>query len=155
VGHLTYEPSEGSSSTQRTIEDSGEGLLEFLDEISRREGASAVIEYLKNINIRFYDGAGGVRGRRRFRLVIQDPFRADTAPEWLLNARTQSDDLEAAIYDFVDRHERLRLRKHAHIGDGRIRPESGFEGQITKFSIVEPKFSITQHMFRWANGDGS
>ena len=48
VGHLTYEPSEGSSSTQRTIEDFGEGLLEFLDEISRREGASAVIEYLKS-----------------------------------------------------------------------------------------------------------
>jgi hypothetical protein len=50
---------------------------------------------------------------------------------------------------------RPRHRVGLYIGDGRNRPESGFDGQIAKFSIVEPKFSITQHMFRWASGDGS
>ena len=37
----------------------------------------------------------------------------------------------------------------------RVRPESEFEVQIVKFSMVEPQSAITQHMFRRANGDGS
>jgi hypothetical protein len=114
---LTYEPGDGSSGTQRKIEDTGEGLLDFLDDLGRREGMSAVIDYLRRLNIRFQDGAGGLRGRRRFRLVIRDPFQADTAPEWLIIAKTQSDDLEAAIYDFVDRHEKGCLRRHAARGN--------------------------------------
>lgn len=116
-GRLTYQASEGSSSTQRKIEDSGEGLIPYLDELARREGALAAIEYLHRLNIRFHDGGGGLRFGRRFRLVIRDPFHTDTAPEWLLQSTSHWDDLEAAIYGFVDRHEKSCLRKHAVRGN--------------------------------------
>ncbi|MEI7688406.1 MAG: hypothetical protein WCL32_25645, partial [Planctomycetota bacterium] len=117
-GRLTYEPSgEGSSSAKSKVEESGDGLTEFLEELGKRDGASAVIEYLRHLNIRFNDGGGGLHGGRMFRLRIRDPFHADVAPDWLLNAKEDSNNLAEAIYDFVDRHEKQRLRKHAKRGN--------------------------------------
>lgn len=117
-GRLTHEPSgEASSSTKSKVEESGAGLTEFLDALGKRDGVPAVIEYLRHLNIRFNDGGGGARGGRIFRIRISDPFRADDAPDWLLSAQGESSNLAEAIYDFVDRHEKQRLRKHAKRGN--------------------------------------
>lgn len=117
-GRLTYEPSgEGSSSAKSKVEESGEGLTEFLEELGKRDGVAAVIEYLRHLTIRFHDGDGGLHGGRAFRLRIRDPFHADVAPDWLLSAKADADNLKAAVLDFVDRHEKLRLRRHAKRGN--------------------------------------
>ncbi len=117
-GRLTYEPSgEGPSSTKSKIEETGEGLTEFLEELGRRDGVAAVIEYLRHMNIRFHDGGEGVPGQKKFRLRIRDPFHPDVAPEWLLQAKTETENLAEAIYEFVDRHEKQRLRRHAKRGN--------------------------------------
>lgn len=114
---LTHEPGgEGASSPQSRIEESGEGLAEFLDEMGKRDGVGAVIDYLQKTNIRFYDGEGGLGGRR-FRLRIRDPFRPDVAPAWLLNLQGGSETLAKALCEFADRHEDTRLRKHAKRGN--------------------------------------
>lgn len=115
---LTHEPSgEGSSLVKSNIEETGEGLPEFLEELGRRDGVAAVIEYLRHLNIRFSDGDGRFPSGRKFKLRIRDPFRSDSAPEWLLHARTDTSNLTEAIYDFVDRHEKQRLRKHVTRGN--------------------------------------
>jgi hypothetical protein len=115
---LTYEPGgEGSSSAKAKVEETGEGLAEFLEELGKREGVSAVVEYLRHLNIRFHDGGDGFRVGRKFRLRIRDPFHPDVAPEWLLGADAEQDDLTAAILDFVDRHEKVRLNRHAKRGN--------------------------------------
>jgi len=116
-GRLTYEPGEGSSSTKSKVEETGEGLPEYIDELGKRDGLAAVVDYLKHLNIRFHDGAGSGPGQRKFRLKIRDPYHPDVAPEWLIEAKSKSDDLEEAIYEFVDRHEKRRLRKHASRGN--------------------------------------
>lgn len=115
---LTYEPSgEGSSSTKQKVEETGEGLAEFLEEIGKRDGVAAVIEYLRHLNIRFNDGGGGLAVGRKFRLRVHDPFHADVAPEWLVHYKGESENLAGAISEFVERHEKRRLRKHASRGN--------------------------------------
>lgn len=114
---LTYEPGEGSSLSKNKIEDTGEGLPEYLDEIGKRDGVAAVVDYLRHLNIRFQDGGGGGLGQRKFRLKISDPFQADIAPKWLIEAKEKSANIEEAIYEFVARHEKQRLRKHASRGN--------------------------------------
>jgi hypothetical protein len=114
-GRLTYEPSgERSSSNTSKVEETGEGLTELLEEIGKHGGVAAMIEYLRHLNIRFYDGGSG-SGHRRCRLRIHDPFHPDVAPEWLL--KTDTDDLSKALSEFVDRHEKQRLRRHAKRGN--------------------------------------
>ncbi len=68
------------------------------------------------LNIRFDDGVGRAGGKRRFQVRKSDPFSDDSPPEWLLNGKQVSDQVEAAIYDFVDRHIRKKLMKHADRG---------------------------------------
>jgi hypothetical protein len=114
---LTYEPGEGTFSSKGKIEDTGEGLPEYLDELGKRDGVAAVIDYLRHLNIRFQGGSEGVFGQRKFRLKIRDPFHADIAPEWLIESKTKSAGLEEAIYEFVERHERKRLHRHASLGN--------------------------------------
>jgi hypothetical protein len=115
---LTHEPSgEGSSSAGQKVKETGEGLTEILEEIGKRDGISAVIEYLRHTDIRFNDGSGGFAMGRRFRLRLHDPFHPDVAPEWLINLTSEASDLAEAIQDFVERHERRRLRKHAKNGN--------------------------------------
>ena len=114
---LTYESSgEGTSSNERKVEETGDGLIELLEEIAKRDGIAAAVERLRHLSIRFYDGSGGVQFSRKFRLKMRDPFHADIAPEWLISARGKTDDLRMAIYDFVERHEKQGLRKHAKNG---------------------------------------
>lgn len=72
--------------------------------------------YLRHLNIRFSDG-GKHSGLRKFRIQIRDPFRFDTVPDWLIEAKSKSDDLANAVLDFTKRHENRRLRKHAENGN--------------------------------------
>jgi hypothetical protein len=114
---LTYEPSEGFSSSKSRIEETGDGLPGYLDEIGRRDGASAIAEYLRHLNIRFNDGTGRPTGKRKFRIRKSDPYQDDAAPEWLLNAKREAHEVEQAIYDFVDRHIKKKLKKHSERGN--------------------------------------
>jgi hypothetical protein len=115
---LTYEPGEGSSSsTQTKVEETGEGLAEYLEEIGKRDGLAAVVDYLKHLNIQFFDGAGGLTGRGKSPPRVHDPFQTDVPPEWLIAANDPSKDFEQTLYEFVDRHEKRRLRRHAKRGN--------------------------------------
>jgi hypothetical protein len=115
---LTYEPSgESSSSAKQKVEETGEGLTELLEEIGKRDGPGAVAEFLRHFNIRFNDGGSGLALGRNFRLRVHDPFHPDVAPEWLINFKSQAENLAEAIKDFVERHEKRRLRVHASKGN--------------------------------------
>lgn len=117
-GSLTYEPSgDGTSSPKGNVEETGDGLTEYLEALGKRDGVVAVIEYLQNLNIRFHDGGGALAQQRKFRIRLRDPFHADKAPEWLLQAKRKKADLEEAIYELVERHDRKRLRRHVHRGN--------------------------------------
>jgi HKD family nuclease len=128
---LTHEPGEGSASSKRRIEDTGEGLAEFLDELGRRDGLAAVVDYLRHLNIRFHGGSNGALGQRRFRLKMRDPFHPDDRPEWIDKPVDQADGLEKAIHEFVDRHEKRRLRRHASLGN-----INGMENFLDIFSAL-------------------
>jgi len=114
---LTFEPGDGVSSSKAKIEETGEGLPEYLNELGKRDGLQAVVEYLRHMNIRFHDGASDGTRHRRFRVVIRDPFRLDAPPDWLIMPDLEKTDLEAAILDFVERHQDKRLGKHAERGN--------------------------------------
>jgi hypothetical protein len=114
---LTYEPGEPQSSSESKIVETGEGLAEFIDDLGKREGVNAVIEYLRHLNIRYEDGAGGGVGLRPFKLKMHDPYRPDEAPKWLLEAHINTEDLADAIYEFTDRHEHRRLLRHVARGN--------------------------------------
>ena len=116
---LTHEPSEHQNGSSRELEvrETGRGLVEHLDEIGTKEGQLQVIQYLNNLSIRFDDTAAGRRGGRSLRIQIRDPFRPDTVPDWVAQFNEQLPGIEAAVYDFADRHERKVLRRHARRGN--------------------------------------
>jgi len=114
---LTYEPGEGGGTTKRRVEETGDGLHELLDEIGNRDGIHGVIEFLQHFNIQFFDGDGNRAHTRRFQIAIRDPFQSDVAPDWLTGMPDKSEDLETAVMEFVERHERHRLRRHAKRGN--------------------------------------
>jgi hypothetical protein len=80
-------------------------------------GVRGIAEALAQLNIRFHDRSGGVWGRRKFRVRITDPFESDRIPDWLIQTKAGSADLEEAIQDFVERHDKRKLRKHASRGN--------------------------------------
>lgn len=47
----------------------------------------------------------------------RDPFIPDNVPDWLATLSNGLNDLQAAIYDFVERHKTHRLQKHAKKGN--------------------------------------
>jgi hypothetical protein len=114
---LTYEPGEGGATTKRRVEETGEGLHELLDEIGSRDGIRGVIEFLQHFNIQFADGDGNRGSSRRFQISIRDPFQSDIAPEWLKGLPDKTKDLEAAVLEFVERHRKHRLLRHAKRGN--------------------------------------
>src|SRR3990167_6792316 len=114
---LTYEPGEGGGTTKRRVEETGEGLHELLDEIGNRDGIHGVIDFLQHFNIQFFDGDGNRALSRRFQIAIRDPFQPDVAQDWLKGGPDKTKDLETAVMEFVERHERHRLRRHAKHGN--------------------------------------
>jgi hypothetical protein len=114
---LTHDPGDGSSSSRGIIKETGEGLPEYLDEIGSREGAKAIADFLRQLDIRFYDGGSGGHGARRFRVRITDPFESDKIPDWLIQANGEAEDLCEAITEFVERHHKRKLLKHSSRGN--------------------------------------
>jgi len=113
---LTYIPSEGGGNSRKSrIEETGEGLIEFLDELAKTEGLRAVIEYLK-LTIGFFDGAHGLHVPSPFAVKGHDPYRPDVDPEWLKSIEARAT-LAEAVIDFVQRHQKQRLEKHAARGN--------------------------------------
>lgn len=115
--HLTFEPADTRPGGRLKVEETGEGLTEILDEIGATQGIHGVIEYLQHLSIRFFDGSDGPRRRRTFRIAPRDSFVDDRPPDWLLGRRLEAATLGEALYEFVDRHMKLRLRKHATRGN--------------------------------------
>ncbi len=114
---LTHDPSEGSSSSRGKVEETGEGLPEYLDEIGSRDGIAAVAELLRQLDIKFYDGSSGGRRLSPFKVRISSPFESDKIPDWLIEVKEEAADLGEAILDFVDRHAKRKLQKHASRGN--------------------------------------
>jgi hypothetical protein len=83
------------------------------------------------LRIKFNDGGGGLPVGRKFRLRLRDPFHADSAPEWLLRHKGEADDLASAIMDFVERHIKGRLVKHARRGN-----VNGMENFLDVFAAI-------------------
>jgi|GEM_PF-1027692 len=113
---LTRERGSGSggSDRERIIRDTGRGTTEYLDELAQREGHRAVIQFLAHLNIRYQSGVVSGRGHWGFNIGVRDPTTSDEAPQWTILAGAS---LEAAIFDFVDRHHRNVLHKHARRGN--------------------------------------
>ncbi len=115
---LTYEGGTGAKGSKSQIEETGQGLPEFIDEIANRDGINAAAELLRRLNIRFFDGSGGGSGnKKKFRLRITDPFESGKIPDWLVQSKGDSGELRDAVLEFVTRHDKTRLRKHSERGN--------------------------------------
>jgi hypothetical protein len=116
---LTHEPTEGGGGSGREAEvrETGRGLVEHLDEVGHQRGQTELIRKLMELNIRYQDESRWGGKRRGFRVKVRDPFHPDTMPEWLKAARQDFPQLEQAIYDFADRHQRHVLEKHERKGN--------------------------------------
>lgn len=112
---LTHEASEGGEhqGREKELRKTGRGLVEQLVEIGTKEGQLQVIQYLANLSIRFDDEERKKHRRGGFHRHIRDPYRPDTAPQWMTESVGQFPNIEAAILEFADRHERKVLQRHA------------------------------------------
>lgn len=135
---LTYDAEAGQTSTTKMIHETGHGLPAYLDKLAERDGYTAVVDYLRHLNIKFHDGANSYAGARRFRVSLDDPYRSDVFPDWQFEENVDSAALEKAISEFVERHERLRLAKHAKLGN--------INGMENYLDIMR---SIVQLMYVW------
>ncbi len=86
-----------------------------------RSGASGgqieLIRQLMEQNIRYQDESRWGGKGRGFRVKVNDPFHPDTVPDWLKFSRENFPQLEQALYDFADRHQRHVLEKHERKGN--------------------------------------
>jgi hypothetical protein len=106
----------GRDSRQRQIEETGQGLTTYLDDLLREAKIEDVIEYLRRLHIRFDDGMPQ-RGGGASRRYPRDPFRPDAPADWLARIPdTRREDLWRAIEEFANRHEKSCLRRHARRG---------------------------------------
>lgn len=114
---LTYEAGESGSSGTKKIQETGAGLIAHLDELYQRDGYLAVVDYLGHLTIRFDEGPRSAVPVRRFRVSLNDPHRGDAFPDWQIDGNVDASMLETAISEFVSRHEKQRLLKHARNGN--------------------------------------
>jgi len=109
-----------AQSRERLVQESGRGLVEYLDELGATQGEASVIEYLQSVNIRFQENNENTRNKgRRFVVRPFDPFRSDTPPAWLeplLADASSHQRLREAVLGFVDRHIHENIRRHARRG---------------------------------------
>lgn len=111
-----FENNGGFSPKEMLIQESGEGLAEYLDHLAAAKGLEAVIAYLENLNIRFQTDRSRVGGRGRYTLNAHDPHKPDDAADWMrsdaLSSETK-DRLRLAVLEFIERHEKRVLHAHA------------------------------------------
>jgi len=107
----------GTAEIEREIRETGRGLVEHLDDLGGRVGVRQVIDYLRNLSIRYSSGEDGRRGSRiGFSVKAHNPLRPDSLPKWVLEIHSKSS-LEAALYDFFERHEKRILWRHVRTGN--------------------------------------
>ena len=115
---LTHEASgERKPSNATIIQETGWGLVEMLDQIAEQDGIAAMIEYLRQLNVRFDAGGRHGRGFGRSLLRRRDPFRPDLVPVWKRQESADVENLRKAIFDCIDRHEKKVLLRHARLGN--------------------------------------
>jgi HKD family nuclease len=114
--HLTHEPAGngGTNNPERIVQETGRGTTEFLDLLAEREGYLAVVEFLDHLNIKYQSDLQVPRGHGGYGWRANDPTLPDAAPGWVHGAGRE---LEKAIFDFVDRHHKRILQKHARSGN--------------------------------------
>tara|TARA_R110002073_G_scaffold152651_2_gene307262 strand:- start:188462 stop:190498 length:2037 start_codon:yes stop_codon:yes gene_type:complete len=116
---LEHDP-RGNSSRKllREIHESGKGLDEHLDALGNMAGPLAIASYLQNLSIRFLTGPDlGNQTHKMFSLKVRDPYRGNNLPAWMLELHGNHADLRTAIEEFVDRHLKKHLRRHAKSGN--------------------------------------
>ena len=125
---LTYQPSgsSGPGDRERVIRDTGQGLTAYLDALAKREGYWAVIEFLQHLNIRFQGGPHPRPGPTPRPPSPSDPTLSQEAPLW---STELSEKFEEAVFEFVRRHHRNVLHRHARGGN-----LNGLENFIDVFS---------------------
>jgi hypothetical protein len=115
---LTHEASgEHKPSNTSIIQETGWGLVEMLDQIAEQDGIAAMIEYLRQLNVRFDAGGRQGRGLGSSLLRRRDPFRPDVVPVWKRQETADAENLKKAIYECIDRHEKKVLLRHARLGN--------------------------------------
>lgn len=98
----------------RRLTETGEGLIEYVDTLN---GLDEVIDFLKNVNIRFDDGSAQAGGRLP-KWRGRDPFSSDIPESWALGSSEGSlPEVREALWDFIQRHIQTRLLKHATRGN--------------------------------------
>lgn len=107
--------STGGRDALRTIEETGENLITFVDSLGSVREA---VEFFNNCSIRFFDGESPRQGARRELWRPRDPFKPDTPPSWNNTpVGTSAAELQEAIRDFVERHQREKLSRHVRRGN--------------------------------------
>jgi hypothetical protein len=115
---LTHESHNSrSGNVRRRVEQTGEGLLEYLDELGERTDLATVIEYLNSVTVAFYDGVEVSPWRWSRRGAVRDPFQPDTPADWLTQNGKDGPRFLKTLQDFIERHEKIRLQKHARRGN--------------------------------------
>jgi hypothetical protein len=107
----------GKSARETEVRGTGRGLVELLDEIGSQQGHAQLIQYVETLRIHYTEDNRGRGEGRGSRVVLRDPFHADTMPDWLKLAREQFPALGEAIYSFADRHRDRVLRRHERNAD--------------------------------------
>jgi hypothetical protein len=80
-------------------------------------GQFELIRQLMELNIRYQDESRWGGKGRGFRVKVNDPYHPDTMPDWLKVSREHFPQLEQALYDFADRHQRHVLERHERKGN--------------------------------------
>jgi hypothetical protein len=120
--HLTRD-SEGTDSrseVKKRIEETGSGLAEYIGYLIHHEGYREAIEYLRGLNIRYNETTWAPRSTSFKPPKLRDPFRPDERGSWLdapIDLGKDADVLAQAIYEFIDRHQKRVLLRHAKRGN--------------------------------------
>ncbi|CAN5508915.1 hypothetical protein BH10PSE11_BH10PSE11_13790 [soil metagenome] len=105
----------GGRDLRRTIEETGENLVSYVDSLSSVRDA---VDFFSNCSIRFFDGESASRSVGFDIWKPRDPFKPDTPPNWLnLPKGGTPEELREAIREFVERHQTQKLYKHVRRGN--------------------------------------
>lgn len=105
----------GSHSNRQKIKETGEGLIEWVEEIRSRDGLAEAARHLRQMQIDDFKVGTGSAVIRKPRLRIHCPFRPDVAPDWLITGLNDIEDFATAIQEFVAWHQQYRLLKHTRL----------------------------------------
>ncbi len=130
--NLTYVHSGVSRHNEREkiIQESGNGLVEYLDRLGDNGGQEAIIDFLNHLKIRFSDEKNLIGATKGFPVNIKDPTISGDMPSWM-HSLAENSDFEKVVYDFVDRHHKENLNHHAIRGN-----LNGLENFVDVFLIT-------------------